>query len=1087
MNLKKILNQENEQLFLKSVQFTNPKYLRGVFIVFILLYAAFFYVDLQYFPNQIRLLFFIRFGIVIPVLLMTMILSFSKSFIKYSQYILAFSFLIGGLGIAYMLILNPENIIYGGGLFIVLFSGYLLIQLRFIYASLSGNIIISFYIIGFFIEYQELTTTLIFSSIFFVSANVIGMIGSYNIEKSNRIQYINTIKLTDYNILLQQQYTEKNEQLERLELSVNENESLQRINHEFDLLAQSLKSSEEKFRKLFEQAPFGYQSLDEEGHFIEVNKKWLEIMGYQREEVIGNWFGDFLVPNMKENFQERFKMFKKYGSIHSEFPMMTKQGETIFVGFDGKVSYDENGSFIQTHCTVSDITLSKIAMDRLKQSEEQYRLLTSEMQLGLALHEIILDNQGIPVDYRFISINDAYEQLTGLKREAVIGKTVLEVLPNLEQEWIHKFGEVALTGKSIQYENYSKELGKYYSTSSYCPKKGQFAVIVEDVTYRVMAENELRKKHKDLLTSQKVARLGTWRLDVKTNQVTWSEELYKMYGFDPSQPVPPYTEHMKLFTKESWDKLSYALALTSTKGIPYELELEMALESNKKAWMWVRGEAEYNLQGEIVSLTGAAQDITERKIQEEQLIRKENEKSRIISNLPGVSYKCKFDESWTMLFMSDACEKLTGYSSSDLVDNKVVSFNDLILPKYRDYLVNQWNEARAFNQPCNVEYELLKKDGTRIWIWEKGTVFFQDNEWYIEGFLMDITSRKRSEDQLTFVSNHDYLTNLYNRRYFVNSFNSFISKGLVSIGLIMIDINGLKIINDAYGHVKGDEAIKRVSNLLMDIFNQEDEVVARIGGDEFAILLTNKTAEEMQFYKDKLIEFSKNMSVNNVQVSLAVGYEILKESDHGIDELLSRAEKQLYRHKVTVGESIRNHAIKAIFNTLTDKYQEEKAHSAKVSLYCKQIGTLLGLDKEDIDILELAGMYHDIGKISLPDAILDKPGKLTEEEYDVVKTHTQIGYQILRAADEYSGIAEFALSHHERWDGRGYPKKLKGEEIPLFSRIICVADSFEAMTSNRPYRKGMPIEDAIIEIKKCSGSQFDPKIANVFISVLLNN
>ncbi len=214
---------------------------------------------------------------------------------------------------------------------------------------------------------------------------------------------------------------------------------------------------------------------------------------------------------------------------------------------------------------------------------------------------------------------------------------------------------------------------------------------------------------------------------------------------------------------------------------------------------------------------------------------------------------------------------------------------------------------------------------------------------------------------------------------------------------------------------------------------------------------------------------------------------MIYDSEKGIDEILSAAENYLYRHKVTVGMSVRNHAIKAILNTLTEKYNEEKIHSQRVGSFCKRIGIALSLSKEDVDILELAGMYHDIGKISIPDAILNKPAKLTKEEYDIIKTHTMVGYQILKAADEYSGLAEYALSHHERWDGKGYPKGLMGTEIPLYSRIINVADSFEAMTANRPYRTGMSIEDAVAEIKRCSGSQFDPDIAEIFISKVLSS
>jgi HD-GYP domain-containing protein (c-di-GMP phosphodiesterase class II) len=283
----------------------------------------------------------------------------------------------------------------------------------------------------------------------------------------------------------------------------------------------------------------------------------------------------------------------------------------------------------------------------------------------------------------------------------------------------------------------------------------------------------------------------------------------------------------------------------------------------------------------------------------------------------------------------------------------------------------------------------------------------------------------------------------------------------------------------------GDVTIKLVSKLLMKVFNEED-IVSRIGEDEFAVLAPYKSLEHMQDYKDKIIELVKEIKIGNIEISLAIGYEVVTDSNKDIDDLLSTAENHLYRHKITVGTSIRNHAIKAILNTLTDKYVEEKIHSERVSAFCKKIGIELGISKEEVDLLELAGMYHDIEKISIPDAILNKPGKLTDEEYEIIKTHTQVGYQILKAAYEYSGLAEYALSHHERWDGTGYPKGLKGTEIPLFSRIICVSDSFEAMTADRRYRKGMCIDDVILELKRCSGSQFDTQVISIFIEKALS-
>ena len=353
------------------------------------------------------------------------------------------------------------------------------------------------------------------------------------------------------------------------------------------------------------------------------------------------------------------------------------------------------------------------------------------------------------------------------------------------------------------------------------------------------------------------------------------------------------------------------------------------------------------------------------------------------------------------------------------------------------------------------------------------------------GVSRNITEPMKRQLEIQYMNEHDFLTGVYNRRFFVESLERNDNLDSYPLGILMIDVNGLKIFNDAYGHEVGDLVLKEVAKQIQSHLTKKD-VLARIGGDEFAILITNTSTEELQHTKETIQALLLQVEVANIPLSVAIGFCLKTDLDMDFEEVIKVSENMMYRNKITEGKSIRNSAIKAILKTLTDKYQEEKVHSTRVSQLCKLLGVALEIRSDDLKELELAGLFHDIGKISIPDAILDKPGKLTKEEYEIIKNHTENGYHILRAADEYSNLAEFALSHHEHWNGLGYPRGLKGEEIPLFSRIICIVDAFEAMTSDRVYRKKRSTEEAAQEIIRYAGTQFDPTLAKVFVEQVLN-
>jgi len=350
----------------------------------------------------------------------------------------------------------------------------------------------------------------------------------------------------------------------------------------------------------------------------------------------------------------------------------------------------------------------------------------------------------------------------------------------------------------------------------------------------------------------------------------------------------------------------------------------------------------------------------------------------------------------------------------------------------------------------------------------------------------DVTKRTMQEKEIRHLSNHDHLTNIPNHRHFHQKLDSLDQKDFYPLGIVYFDLDGLKLINDAYGHASGDQALKQVAKILK-ASERDNDFAARIGGDEFAMICPNADEETMEALRATIDKKIKRQKVQGVRYSLATGYALKKDARQTIRSVLSKAENRMYKNKVLSGKSTRNQAIKSILETLTNKYEEERVHSKRVGEFCREIGASLGLRQDEVKELELAGQLHDIGKITIPDAILGKPGKLNEKEWATMKEHTVAGYQILRASDEYSKLADYAMSHHERVDGTGYPNESNQEQIPFFSKIISVADAYEAMTSDRPYRKALPVSRAKEELRQNRGTQFDAEIVDVFLEDVLPN
>ncbi|NMA95288.1 MAG: diguanylate cyclase [Clostridiales bacterium] len=467
----------------------------------------------------------------------------------------------------------------------------------------------------------------------------------------------------------------------------------------------------------------------------------------------------------------------------------------------------------------------------------------------------------------------------------------------------------------------------------------------------------------------------------------------------------------------------------------------------------------------------------------------ERSKAVLLSHLPGMAYRTLYDREWTMEFVSEGCIELTGYLPENLLYNRDLTYNDVVMPEYREHLWEEWTRVLTQRENFRGEYEIETKTGERKWVLELGQGVYDESGRVkaLEGIILDISEQKRREARIIYLRERDFLTGLYNRSYLEEKKKELEKKGHHPISAIVCDINGLRLINNAYGLMEGDRLIVKVAQLL-ESSCQEKYIVARTSGGEFIILMPNTDQSKAQEAKDRIEEnvdsYNRAQKAPLYDISISMGFSTTTPENNTIDEIIITAVENLQNTKLLNKSSSHYAILSSMMATLYAKSQETDEHGKRLSSLTNMLGEHLELAQRDIDSLKLLSMLHDIGKIGVDDSILNKPGRLTDEEWEQMKLHPEIGYNIAMSTPELEHIAEYILHHHERWDGKGYPEGLKGTDIPLLSRILAVADAFDAMTEDRIYRKGISEREALEEVRRCAGTQFDPEIANLFVDLM---
>jgi diguanylate cyclase (GGDEF)-like protein/PAS domain S-box-containing protein len=564
-----------------------------------------------------------------------------------------------------------------------------------------------------------------------------------------------------------------------------------------------------------------------------------------------------------------------------------------------------------------------------------------------------------------------------------------------------------------------------------------------------------------------------------------SDRYVKDYGLEGQDVIG--RSHYDLFpaTTESWKTIHKRTLSGEVLGNEEDL---LVREDGRVEYVRWQYRPWYRRDGSVGGIVRYTENITERKLMEKNLfIEKEKFRTTLISVGDGV---ISTDEEGKVVLMNAVAEELTGWKQQEVAGKPLEEVFYIICETTGEHFLNPAEVVLETGQKLEITSRtiLLSKNGREIPI-EDSAAPIRDSEGNIRGVVLvfrDASEKRKRQQEIEYLSYHDQLTGLYNRRFLEEEQKRLDVPRNLPLSLAMIDVNGLKLVNDAFGHKTGDALLKKVAEILTREC-RGDDIIGRIGGDEFVILLPGMGPEEVGRLMERIKGRMEDERIGDVPVSVSFGWATKVSPEEDAGKIFEQAEDNMYRNKISERSSYQYKVVQLILKALYEKSPGEEGHSLRVSSLCGVIGKAMGLNPAEVKELEMAGTVHDIGKVVISGEILNKNKPLEESDWAEIRKHPEAGYSILSTLNRYSPLADIVLMHHERWDGSGYPKGLEGENIPLFARIVSVAEAFDAMRQRAESGKSFCFEEVLGELERNAGTQFDPVIVEVLVEEIFRS